>query len=281
MKVLILSDLHMDYGKNGYLTMKKEAVIKDLGANFDCILLCGDNAEFDGEFFNHKRLFRFLRNRFSCPLGFIIGNHELWSGRFISPEMLLYKHFKDIALEEGLVYLEDQNLTINNWTIAGTYAHYDYSLGRISHGITKENFIIGVAKINGVDYQWIDKNFIYWEKPDEDICSDLTSGFENRIKNVERKLITISHTVPNQDLIGHENSLKQDFYGAFSGTIKLEEIIKKFPIDYHFCGHTHARTQAPIGGALAMNVGMDYDRWSHLILNTENRSIERFFKQLD
>ncbi|MBR9702750.1 metallophosphoesterase, partial [Candidatus Woesearchaeota archaeon] len=65
MRALIMSDLHA-MGERFLLPEEK----------FDYILLCGDNAETDKGFPYHHALFKDIREQFSGPVGFVVGNHD-------------------------------------------------------------------------------------------------------------------------------------------------------------------------------------------------------------
>ncbi len=283
MKALIFSDLHFDSVlKDNYKwwelesrTANKEH-IKSLEWGVDCVLLCGDNAELSKNFKNHKELFKLLRNTFECPIGFIIGNHELWKKQ-VSAETLLYKNFERLAKQEGLVYLENKNLRVKDWTIIGTYGHYDYSLGTAHPdlNITEENFKTGMAIIGNKKITWMDKPFINLKgQTDKEFCDKLISRFEKKIQAAKGKLITISHTIPNKKVVGHKDSLKSDFLGAFAGTTKLEKILEKYDIAYHFCGHTHARATNIINKTKVVNIGSDYQELKYILLDTNKNSIK-------
>lgn len=282
MKALIFADLHFDNWWNPekqgiyFSTQDKKDYIKYIKEKADCVLLCGDNATLIYNFENHRQLFRLLKKKFKCPIGFVLGNHELWRSQTYYGK-IIYNYFNKLAEEEGVAYLENKNLKIKDWIIAGTYGHYDYSLGKTEDGITKKNFENGVAEIEGRLIRWLDKKFInLGDKTDEQICFQILDKFEKRIPKNTDKIITISHTLPNMDVCGHKKSKKQNFLGAFSGTKRLEKILENYPIKYHFCGHTHAKAQTKINSTQVFNVGSDYEDIKYILLDTEKNDVKYF-----
>jgi hypothetical protein len=241
--------------------------------------MCGDNASLSRHkediFYNHRKLFEFFKKKFNCPIGFVSGNHDLWTAGRIPSKEILYKGFSGLAKEMELVYLEKENMNVKGFVFAGTYGHYDYSLGKTNEYIKRENFISQKAVIGNHSYSWDDREMMDWQgEGDERICFELMKGFEKRARN-KKNLITISHMIPSMKLCGHEPSLKQDFFGAFSGSWHLENIIEKSKPLFHFCGHTHAYAEALIGKTQVFNVGSDYDNMSYLILDTETQKVSR------
>lgn len=275
MRIVILSDLHFDYEKNHNLTNRKEKAVASLGESADCILLCGDNAELNSGFSNHRKLFDILRDSFNGHVGFIAGNHDLWGGTQISSGELLWQVFPSLAKKYGFTYIETENLDLGKVIIAGTYGHYDYSLGNERNGITRQNFLSGMAVIDRISYRWMDKEYMNWEgKTDGDVTETLVRAFEKRIPDTRQKIITLSHTCPNIEAVGYPDSPKRDFLGAFFGTTKLEEVLRERVPLYHFCGHTHAPTQSSIGKTKVLNIGTDYGNFKYVLLDTDSDKVE-------
>ena len=282
MKATIFTDLHFDHIMGYTRTGKKEDIIKRIAEKeTDCVLLCGDNAEFDYDFFSHERTFEFFKEIFNCPIALVAGNHCLWGKGHYSSRDLLYNQYQQLATEFGLIYLENENLQIGDFTIVGTYGHYDYSLGKVGNGITKENFLTGRAIIGDKVHGWVDKSYMDWQgKTDEEITRELMENFINRISNKKGQLITLSHTLPNMDVVGHPLSKLQNFLGAYSGTLLLEEIIRENEPLYHFCGHTHAEATSKIGKTKVINIGSSFKNLKYALLDTAKNTVEIFQEAL-
>lgn len=274
MKLLVLADLHY----NGYrLKIEKLAKLED---NFDGVLLCGDNAEFVPSWVYHHKLFGFLRKKFSCPIGFVAGNHDLWGKKYgINGKDILDEIMPRIAKGYELSYLEKENLKIGKFTISGTYGHYDYSFAKFTRGLTMNAIRNYSLVIPGKNIIWKDGDCIDWQgKQDLEICHGLLNNLEQRVNGIDRNLIIISHMVSNIPSIGHpEKSIIQDFCSAYSGSKKFEQLIQKHHPIFHLCGHTHAIADINIGETRVLNVGSDYNLLRYLILEekSEKWSLER------
>lgn len=281
MKIIVLSDLHIDYTRRKELSLKKESKIRELSHDAGCVLLCGDNAEISSDFANHRHLFSVLREHFACPIGFVAGNHDLWGYGNTNSKTLLESVLPAIAKEYNITSLETSNLCLENYTICGTYGHYDYTFGKIRGCITEHNFITGSAQIGNKIAQWMDKKYTDWEgRSDAEVSHELIAGLEKRIKNTKGNLIIVTHTVPAAKFIGHNGGQIEDFLGAFSGSAKLGQIILKYKPAYYFCGHTHATADGKIGSTRILNIGTDYEDWRHIILETNTGEIKKYFTQL-
>ena len=268
MRLLIFSDIHY---LNDYESSKKKInEIKKIDIGCQAVVLCGDNAELDPKLTNYHSLFKFLRKKFDCPIGFVVGNHELWGKKIgESSEKLLSEVFAKIGREYNIVYLENENLFVNGWSISGTYGHYDYSLCR--DGIKRDEIIQGKTRVNGELIGWKDKQYMMWgDKTDEEICNLLIENFKGRMKNNGRKVITLSHTTPSREFNGHPDSLKQRFFEAYSGTTKLEDVLRRYSSSYHFCGHTHAPADGFINKTRVINIGSDYNLLRYVYLDTDS-----------
>src|SRR3989344_8964780 len=142
MESLILFDLH--YQHNNSISREKLNIITEIEGDFDSLLLGGDNAELSSDLQNHRILFGELKRRFKCPIGFVVGNHELWGKLSNSSSYkLLYEVFPALGKEYNLVYLEQYNLDIGDNTFIGTYGHFDYSFLRENHGVSLTDLLSG------------------------------------------------------------------------------------------------------------------------------------------
>jgi predicted phosphodiesterase len=278
MKILMLSDLH--HHPNNPLSNKKLKVIKGLKDKFEAVLLLGDNAEATKNFGYHHHLFKSLRERFECSIGFVVGNHDFWAKKYdLTAEQVLYEVMPKLAKEYDLTYLENENLKLSDLEIAGTYGHYDYSLSKNNEAVTLQNIENYSINLFNHPITWRDGEKIELGNITNDqLCSKLLINFQSRIINTKRPLITASHTIPSRQVSGHPDSLMQEFCLAYSGSTKLEEIIAKSKAKMHFCGHTHAISQMQINKTRIVNVSSDYEVLRYIILdeNSGKLSYTRF-----
>lgn len=251
-----MSDLH---AQGEYFLLPEE--------EFDCLLLCGDNAETDTGFPYHHALFKDIREQFSGLVGFVVGNHDLWAPGGWNSWEILYNKMPELAERYDLHYLETENLVIDDWTIAGTYGHYDYGFGRVSEEIARK----GEYNSSQGRLSWIDIKQIKWgEREDLEVCRTLLNRFSQRLEGTNReKLITISHTIPHRSLVGHPNSEIERFFSCYSGSKRLGDILRAQGGVAHYCGHTHAEARARLGQTDVVNIGNDFGKRKYSLFDSE------------
>ncbi len=279
MKILTIFDLHYIQGDSP--SERKLDEIDKIEDEIGAVLLGGDNAEIAPRLRNHLQLIERLRRKYhKIPIGFICGNHDLWTrASGISAQEMLYEIFPEIAKQTGLIYLENENMQFPGLTIAGTYGHYDFSLRKPRGKVTlddlrKGTFVIDLGN-KRARLGWVDKEKIHLDgQTDEGLCKKLIEDFNKRLEEVQGKLITLSHTVPSRELVGYPDSPEQEFYGAYSGSILIGKVIEKSNSWLHLCGHTHAKAEATIGRTRVINVGADYDLVRYAIIDSEAKSVE-------
>ena len=265
MKVLIFSDLHLGHRHPD----KKLKRIMAIDEHPDAVLLCGDNAEVDEGLFYHDLLLEFLSVKFKTPIGLVAGNHDLYGKSIgLTSEDLLYQHYPLLAKKYGATYLETENMKIGDWSIAGTYAHYDFSFRKKT---ALEALRKGEITLNDRVLSSEDKRSMVWSRSDEAICKQLLDDFENRLP--KGHLITISHTIPSLSFNGWSDSISQDFLASYSGSARCEQIIAKRQPAYHFCGHTHQFVKGKIGKTIVTNTGATYDGLRYAMLDTEKDEV--------
>ena len=155
MKIIVLSDLH--FANDDFSLRILAGLEKVTSEKPDALLLCGDNVEVSGNCRTHRYLFTFLRSKFDCPIGFVAGNHDLWTSRWqIKSEAMLNEILPEIAEKNKVEYLENKIMQVGKWNIAGTYGHYDYSLAGLSDKVTMQDVKNFYITIEGKTICWMD-----------------------------------------------------------------------------------------------------------------------------
>lgn len=271
MKILILADLH--YNDYNYTSTCKKNELEKITDKIDGVILCGDNAEVDTNFENHTKLFKFLRKKFSCPIGFVAGNHDIWTKEIgVDSEKALYEIFPKLAKAHDISYLETEIMNVGDIRITGTYAHYDYSFFLPNNEVKIADIKKSRVVLPGMRLTYNDRAKMWLEKSDAKISGHLIEDFQRRLKNQDmEKMITVSHTIPDLALVGRPvNDSRSVFLSAYSGSVKLKRVLEKYSPKYHFCGHTHLPAEAKIGQTTAINVGSDYKLLRYGILSTKS-----------
>jgi Icc-related predicted phosphoesterase len=255
MRIGVISDLHIVYSGNVWQSKSKNAAVRDLLSEIDCLVMCGDNAEPTTNLDNQRRLLENLREASDLPIAFITGNHDLIGhvpreGVSITELRNQLSLYSAIASKYNVTHLEDKNLELEGICICGTYGHYD-------------------ATISGKRFQ-----------EDYGSVSALVSGLLQRAQDVSGKKLLVTHSVPNKVMIGRPDGPVQDRYTPFAGSTQLEDAIRKIKPNWHFCGHTHAYAESKIDDTLSFNVGTDYDNLFYFIVDTSDDSVRRLEKKL-
>ncbi|MEI6732027.1 MAG: metallophosphoesterase [archaeon] len=270
MKALIFSDLHLNnprWRSGPYVdTLFPEE-------DFDVLLLGGDNAEPSPNRENHYRLFDHLQRKIRCPIAFVAGNHDIWdSDPSHTAEELLFGVYPEMAMKMGVHYLETTNLDIKNWTIVGTYGHYDYSFPAVDDDRQKMKDVETGRLITFTESGKVKRERTYQDflkinmgkTTNPDLCNKILDRFEMRVRHARGSLMTISHTLPDISFAGTSAEARS----PYSGSKRLGEIIKTHWSAYHFCGHTHHYFNGKFGSVDAVNIGSGGDTFRYVILDT-------------
>ena len=286
MKIIVTADLH--YGISPQYDEQTLAFIGGLSRLMpaEAIIICGDVAETvhlspEDMGLNHRRLFAELKKLPVEKITFCAGSHDIWSSCALDSWEIYSTVLKEIAHENGVTYLDAENLYLDNIAVVGTMGHYDYSLAtkglsfngekvELSHYETK----IPPGRSSPV---WNDANYVRWKYSDKEACQKICQAFEARYKEALKRcdnIIVATHTAPIVEMNGHqENKNEQsNFLNAFSGALRMGEIIlglkdktKKIKA---FSGHTHLAVGPLIKeGVEFTNIGGDYGAPSYVLID--------------
>ncbi len=274
------ADLH--YGISPEVTQRVERFIREelAGRRLDLLVIAGDLAENQGLTgpnigANHRKLLQLLRESVSCPIAFCAGNHDVWSRDASVDSKRVYDSvLPSVAAETGTVYLDASNLVSEDLAVVGCYGHFDYSLrteGLEFYGmpVLQEHYEAQTPP-GYREPVWMDRLMMSWGMPDREVCKFVCDSAAQRMKEAleERKsILFVSHTVPREEVNGHRSSSSavSRFLNAFSGTVRLEEIVRLAVSQgaqvLSVSGHTHkAVPLTVIEGAKYLNVGGTYGK---------------------
>jgi hypothetical protein len=279
MRVGFTADLH--YGIGRWVDRRVERFVETeiAPAALDLLLIAGDVAEMEdltgaGQGRNHLRLFERLRAALACPIGFIAGNHDLWSSDPASDSWRVYREvLPGIAAAAGVTCLDAENLRAGPLTVVGCYGHYDYSL-RVP------DLAIGGRLVTDEDYRakfppghhspvWMDGLKIHWPYDDPSACAAICDAggarMDAALAGGARRIVFVTHVVPRHEVNGRRAnpSPVSLFLNAFSGTARLEAIVRRAVSAgarvLAVSGHTHkAVDRVELEGAVYLNVGGTY-----------------------
>lgn len=255
MKIVVTADIHYGFGNNQHLVRKlAKKIIK---TKADVLLLVGDTFAFN------QRLLQeclYLFNGFTGDKLLVAGNHDLWSHSHDS--LVLYKKIiPQIAKQCNFHFLDQKPFIKGNVGFVGNIGWYDYSFRDqakpIPHNYYTEKRWPGVVTYNDGIYVHLGMN-------DGEFTKRVNKKLRQHLcfaSNHADTIVCAVHHIPFRELLRTPHTSLNKYLDAFSGNKETGNIIKVFPkVKYVFCGHTHQRKKAIIGGITVLNIGSDYLR---------------------
>ncbi|MGB9856825.1 MAG: metallophosphoesterase [Dictyoglomaceae bacterium] len=243
MKIVALSDLHLDYIKmrNG---LSEESIVdllekmknKILSFNPDVFIFAGDISRKVKDIEIFLNVFKNL----SFYKIFVPGNHDIWIENGEDSFEKYRNILRKVSENYNFYYLPAFPLIIKNIGFVGSLGWYDYSLGG------EEFSFYEYEKGKYKNLKWRE---VYWklvsfkdEKGNRlsnpEVCKIMQEDLRNQIEEIKDKvniIVAIIHTLPFEDLIYTRN-----FFSAYLGSKFLGDILlENEKIKYLICGHEH------------------------------------------
>lgn len=256
---IVTSDLH--HGITSpvrILSLRNEM----LAHNPDVVIIAGDIGEPANEFEKCLAVFSGL----PCPVGVVIGNHDLYATGGNHSEDLWANVLPGIVKKHGLVWMEKENIVIGGTAFVGTLAWYDYS--------SKDPQVLPLPD----DYFYLNKakfvadgNYIDWKRKDTEFASELRDGLLRRLARAEEdqditKITIITH-VPlfREQMVGYSSDDR--LADAYFGNLTLgKEAMKFSKVTDVISGHTHRPVERKIGNISVQTVPGDYREPGYVML---------------
>jgi putative phosphoesterase len=265
LKILSLSDLHLDINKENsqkILNQLLEIIQKN---SIDIFIIAGDiaaNLKVIAEFFN-----RFID--IEIPKLYVPGNHDLWvnENQTLNSHLKYYEILPEIASTFEWHYLPQKPLKIDDVAFIGSVGWYDYSTRNkdLDAILSYEHY---EQKVNPTNKVWMDKQFITWNRniSDKDLTTKFLTEMLFDLKSLNFKtilqenhnsltnsminenianLIAITHTVPDEEIIYRTNNINIDYFHAFLGSNRIGELLDTI-LDtrvINLCGHYHRKSE--------------------------------------
>ena len=277
MRIGCVADLH--FGISAPVSRKVEDFIdrEIASAELDLLVIAGDLAETEeGDVAigtHHRTLLLRLRSAVKGKIAFCAGNHDIWTcNPNIDSETVYRERLRDLAGETETTYLDAENLLLEDLAVVGCYGHFDFSLRvpdlvHAGVAVTDEHYRSQTPPGYAAPI-WMDGLRITWRWDDCAACAAICAQGRERMQSAlaqSRKILFISHGVPRNEINGHRQSQRPEslFLNAFSGTTRLEEIIRlAVPVGAQVVavsGHTHMQIpHTRLDGIDYRNVGGNY-----------------------
>lgn len=217
MRILTVSDLHIDYSENQkwLFNLSQEEYQNDV------LILAGDIT--DNWMLLDKALL-FLRSIFK-EICFVPGNHDLWVRKENGLDSL--EKFQQILDRCNDLGIHTRSLHLENLSIIPLYAWYDYSFGNPSKYILTA---------------WNDFTACRW--PGDQSVLEITSFFlglnnQHLSHTKDRFTISFSHFLPRIDLMPEFIPENKRFVYPVLGSEELGIQVDQINSDIHVYGHSH------------------------------------------
>lgn len=246
---IITSDLHLGLDPVASIQFLKDKIVQH---DPTVIIIAGDI----GESVKNFRDCLSLLSDVGCPVGVVIGNHDLYAydKRYPSEE-LWTKALPHIVKKLGLVWMEEENIVINGTAFVGTVGWYDYSSKtlKVSDRFYEEEKGAFVS----------DGSYIDWLRTDKDFAAELLLSFVKRLENAQNdpavgRIIVVTH-VPlfKEQMVRHgsDNPYADAYFGNFT---MGKEVLKFSKVTDVISGHTHRKVDKMVEHIRVQVVPSDY-----------------------
>ncbi len=228
MKVGCISDIHIDMNREFDVlgVLAQTARKKQL----DALVIAGDISN------HYTTTLAFLKQlgvRMEIPCYFVPGNHDLWdeSGTCRNTEEIFkqYQEHPHCLIGRGIPLAGD-------WVLIGNTGWYDYSFS--SPKYQWEDF----AKRKLGQRTWMDSINVRWGKADRQVHLSMLAQLEEQmVRNRGKKLIAVTHMLPDAYFTVPESVPEWDYFNAFLGSRDYGGLYEQEEVQYAVCGHVHYR----------------------------------------
>jgi hypothetical protein len=277
MRLLVTADIHINHRRSRPLAL--ELIQRMNAAGGDALLVIGDTAVADGDELEQ------CLSRFTIPGPklFLCGNHELWTREADGHQLFTHDLPRRIAAL-GWRWLETEPLVIGATAIVGTIGWYDYSFASPRLAIPRRFYAAKIspgaaaylgrrdlepdaadvsAEARALVARWNDGKFVKLGRSDEAFVEECAARLESQLAALAHvpEVLVATHTVPFRELLPPPRYSQIEFAKAYLGSERLGDVIRRFSnVRRAFCGHSHFRAEARIGGMTAVSLGSSY-RW--------------------
>ncbi|MCY0862433.1 MAG: metallophosphoesterase [Metallosphaera prunae] len=253
MKILFASDVHYpnsDRTNKLFSSLKQEP---------DLLVLAGDVFT-HGSHEDLRKFLRKLRKVYEGPLVAVPGNHEHWLTKRESRDFTSQTKVNKLAeiyreLGGTLLQVDGPYPITHDLSLVGTTGWYDYSFARDlnfsdrdfencnPHSCSREE-IATCEKRGFCDCRtWFnDCVYVNLGISNEDYLQQNVKILEDQLRKVRRAIVVLHH-VPRKELVVTTGDRYTDFFLAFDGSERLDEVVRRYEVEYVIYGHLHDRSR--------------------------------------
>jgi hypothetical protein len=270
-KLAVTADLH--------LPITRAERLADLAAEIaafgpDALVIAGDLAESLDDLEQCLTLFR---NRLTCPVWVLAGNHDLWVRRSSDSKGLWQERLPRLVAQAGCHWLEGSSFVLQGTAVVGTIAWYDYSAADPSVKASTLKFAQDKLNYNA------DALLIDWEWSDPEFAARVAEQFLLALDRLEtdpavRRTVVVTH-VPllEEQMCRRPEDPSWAFSNAYFGNLTLgRHVLARPKVSHVISGHTHVgrtgRVPRPSGPPVEAHVlACDYEKpvWMSLTFDAE------------
>lgn len=254
MRLHVLSDLHVDHLQNRQRLPQLASSMRE--HSVDGLVVAGD--------VSHKlpqveEALRQLGDLAPVRM-FVAGNHDVW---VVKPppgddtdSWRKLDQLGDACKATGFEYLEKKNVQLGGFTFVGSIGWYDYSYASQKLGLTLAEY----TSKKFWDLTYMDEAYAKWGVDDADVVTRLLPGLEERLAGADGKVVFVSHHVPLEELVLRRGVASWDFFNAYMGSRRIEELLRKRGVNRFLFGHTHRPVTLIEPGRFVINNPVGYPR---------------------
>jgi hypothetical protein len=233
-KLAVTADLHLPITK-----LERIAALADEVRTFgpDALVLAGDLGE---SFLDVQRCLGLFRERVSCPIWVLAGNHDVWARPPFDSRRLWLEKIPAFVKSAGCQYLEGTSFALGDTAVAGSIAWYDYSAADPTIRATALQFAQQKYQFNA------DALRIDWEWSDPEFAEIVGAGLLAELDRLEadpavRQIVVVTH-VPllEEQMCRDSGNPDWAFSNAYFGNLTLgAQVLGHRKVSHVLSGHTH------------------------------------------
>lgn len=236
MRILSVSDIHLDYDEN----MQWLVQLSNSDYVEDVLILAGDISD---NLSLVERCFEHCLKKFRYVF-FVPGNHDIWvSQKQKCSSIDKFYSLRSIAQSMGVI---DERRSINGYTIVPLFSWYDYSFGQPSDYLKKV---------------WMDFRRCQWPydlKSDTDVSAFFLEKNKELLTPCNETTISFSHFLPRIDVMPSFIPPDKQFIYPVLGSQRIDEQIRALNANIHIYGHSHVNRSLKIEGIHYLNNAFAY-----------------------